>query len=306
MARDYTSAVRRAAAAARPVRLGPVCSARADGSCPTHGERSCTIVNMCLHADDRTARARIRDGALELFAAFGPDAVTVRGIAARAGVSPSLVIRHYNSKNGVRSAVDAYVVDVFEAMMAQVSAPSCDERSEPAVPLSFVEMVTKSLPHDSAIPGYLGRMLIAGDPAGSALFQRLHDVSKTTFADMIASGSATLGHDPDVRAAFLLVSDLAVMILRDRLTEVLGVDPISPDGLHRWGTEVLSVYRGGLLHDAAPSSSVQGRGTDLPTERQDERNRSEEHTSELQSRGHLVCRLLLEKKKKHFTRAERP
>src|SRR5690625_6703993 len=27
--------------------------------------------------------------------------------------------------------------------------------------------------------------------------------------------------------------------------------------------------------------------------------RSEEHTSELQSRGHLVCRLLLEKKKYH-------
>src|SRR5690625_6705148 len=29
--------------------------------------------------------------------------------------------------------------------------------------------------------------------------------------------------------------------------------------------------------------------------------RSEEHTSELQSRGHLVCRLLLEKKKKRNT-----
>src|SRR5690625_6948686 len=29
----------------------------------------------------------------------------------------------------------------------------------------------------------------------------------------------------------------------------------------------------------------------------EERVRSEEHTSELQSRGHLVCRLLLEKKK---------
>src|SRR4030043_1657213 len=35
--------------------------------------------------------------------------------------------------------------------------------------------------------------------------------------------------------------------------------------------------------------------------------RSEEHTSELQSRLHLVCRLLLEKKKKQFTRlAPRP
>src|SRR5690625_6142003 len=32
--------------------------------------------------------------------------------------------------------------------------------------------------------------------------------------------------------------------------------------------------------------------------RQHSQLRSEEHTSELQSRGHLVCRLLLEKKKK--------
>src|SRR5690625_1530981 len=32
--------------------------------------------------------------------------------------------------------------------------------------------------------------------------------------------------------------------------------------------------------------------------------RSEEHTSELQSRGHLVCRLLLEKKKKRKNKSE--
>src|SRR5258708_14705643 len=31
-------------------------------------------------------------------------------------------------------------------------------------------------------------------------------------------------------------------------------------------------------------------------------NRSEEHTSELQSPDHLVCRLLLEKKKKHINK----
>src|SRR5690625_6717829 len=33
--------------------------------------------------------------------------------------------------------------------------------------------------------------------------------------------------------------------------------------------------------------------------------RSEEHTSELQSRGHLVCRLLLEKKKRTRSRSVR-
>src|SRR2546429_6757770 len=76
------------------------------------------------------------------------------------------------------------------------------------------------------------------------------------------------------------------------------------------------------LHDALPISSIQG-STDIPTlyhsihgymnhpsalKRHDllrdwlltettPRGRSEEHTSELQSRLHLVCRLLLEKKK---------
>src|SRR5439155_23859819 len=36
----------------------------------------------------------------------------------------------------------------------------------------------------------------------------------------------------------------------------------------------------------------------FPAEQIVRQERSEEHTSELQSRGHLVCRLLLEKKKK--------
>src|SRR5205809_3036873 len=63
------------------------------------------------------------------------------------------------------------------------------------------------------------------------------------------------------------------------------------------------------LHDALPISSrglaglsESGRGC-APARNEDcfrrrSESRSEEHTSELQSRLHLVCRLLLEKKKK--------
>src|SRR5690625_5624824 len=43
---------------------------------------------------------------------------------------------------------------------------------------------------------------------------------------------------------------------------------------------------------------VNGDEVDEGTKLYAEGERSEEHTSELQSRGHLVCRLLLEKKKK--------
>lgn len=204
--------------------------------------------------DDRTARARIRDGALRLFADHGPDAVTVRDIAAEAKVSPGLVMRHFESKEGLRAAVDDHVAGVFEAIMAEVvSHPAGASSLDPAVLPSFVEVVVRSLPADSAIPGYLGRMLVAGGPVGSALFQRLQEASRHVLASLAAAGSATPGTDPEVRAAFLLINDLAVVILRARLTEVLGVDPLSPEGLRRWGTEVLSIYSGGLGGDAAPN-----------------------------------------------------
>src|SRR5215510_16256174 len=69
------------------------------------------------------------------------------------------------------------------------------------------------------------------------------------------------------------------------------------------------------LHDALPISALAGtcsgtvsqatRSTGRPSRApimSHSQTRSEEHTSELQSRGHLVCRLLLEKKKKNQCR----
>src|SRR3712207_6953904 len=47
--------------------------------------------------------------------------------------------------------------------------------------------------------------------------------------------------------------------------------------------------------------SAQGWGIAPPASRSHDRWRSEEHTSELQSRQYLVCRLLLEKKKRTST-----
>src|SRR5690625_82950 len=51
--------------------------------------------------------------------------------------------------------------------------------------------------------------------------------------------------------------------------------------------------------DIAPLlAEVEKLGQEGKTAADELQQRSEEHTSELQSRGHLVCRLLLEKKKK--------
>jgi AcrR family transcriptional regulator len=201
---------------------------------------------MCSPEDDRTARARIRDEALRLFGERGPDAVTIRNIASAAGVSPALVVRHYQSKDGLREAVDGYVSAVFEAMLAEFTgATGTAAFDQDRVP-SLAEMVAARFSADTAIPAYLGRLLVAEGPTGSTLFRRLYDVSRNALSQMTASGLARDTPDPQVRAAVMLVNDLAVLILRERLHEVLGVDPLSGTGMRRWGAEVMSIYRSGI------------------------------------------------------------
>src|SRR5439155_12992634 len=58
----------------------------------------------------------------------------------------------------------------------------------------------------------------------------------------------------------------------------------------RRGADVSRLRPAGAADRHAAHDRQEGQGREDP--------RSEEHTSELQSRGHLVCRLLLEKKKK--------
>jgi TetR/AcrR family transcriptional regulator, regulator of cefoperazone and chloramphenicol sensitivity len=209
-----------------------------------------TIVNMRSLPDDRTARAVIRDEALRLFAVSGPDAVTIRDVARAAGVSPALVVRHYQSKDGLRGAVDDHVARVLEAVLAEMApGPAGGGPFDPAALPGLADAVIRHLPAGSPVPAYLGRMLIAGGPAAVALFGRLHAASERTLRELARLGLAASGGDPPVRAAFLLVNDLAVLILRPRLADVLGVDPLSAAGMRRWGAEALSIYRDGL---AAP------------------------------------------------------
>src|SRR5687768_18187000 len=58
--------------------------------------------------------------------------------------------------------------------------------------------------------------------------------------------------------------------------------------------------RGSSEERAHRSRKVSDDPQPARAERLDRAHRSEEHTSELQSRLHLVCRLLLEKKKKNL------
>jgi AcrR family transcriptional regulator len=194
--------------------------------------------------DDRTARAVIRDEALRLFAEHGPDAVTVRQIAAAAGVSPGLIIHHFGAKDGLREAVDAHVLDMFGAMFGELTTA---DLYDPSAAGSLAEAVVRHLPPDSPVPAYLRRLLLAGGDPGRELFRRLYEGSRAALDAMSEAGLAASGADPAVRAAILMSNDLAVLLLREQLAEVLGEDPLSAAGMARWGREMLAIYAAGLM-----------------------------------------------------------
>ncbi|MGH9585979.1 MAG: TetR/AcrR family transcriptional regulator [Acidobacteriaceae bacterium] len=213
-------------------------------------------MNMRLPPDDRTSRAIIRDAALRLFADHGADGVTVRQIAAAARVSPALVIRHFGSKDGLREEVDAHVVRIIEAILkvlAKKRSPTPDNLQ------SVAEAVVQHFPPDSAIPGYVRRLLLDGSRTGRALFRRLFAIGQTTVNELLKAGLAAPGADPRVRTAFLMANDLAVLLLRDHLTELLGVDPLSAPGMKRWTGEVLAIYSSGLGGSAAMQKSSESQ-----------------------------------------------
>src|SRR5690625_6128624 len=82
----------------------------------------------------------------------------------------------------------------------------------------------------------------------------------------------------------------------ERLARARAVLGTAERSAARWGGRIdrtalrsLDATESSAPAQLRPVEADESTGTRLP--------RSEEHTSELQSRGHLVCRLLLEKKK---------
>lgn len=198
--------------------------------------------------DDRdiTARAAIRNAALRLFAAHGPDAVSVRQIATEVGVSAALVLHHFGNKAGLREAVDAFAARAFDEILAVGGEEDLVAAMAEADGSSIAQAFSRVFPPDSPLPAYLRRLLLAGEPAGIELFGRWFTATRALVDGLAANGRTSPSSDTDVRAAFLLANDLALIILREPLRAALGFDPLEPAGMARWAQEVSIVYRDGI------------------------------------------------------------
>jgi len=117
---------------------------------------------------DLTGRARLREAALELFSEHGFEATSTRAVAAAAGLSPALVTRHFGSKQGLRAAVDEYVLDRITEQLNSLEP-------DPAKGLmaSLGEVSARLFGADPVLRGYLRHVLLEDSEASAALFGRL-------------------------------------------------------------------------------------------------------------------------------------
>ena len=198
-------------------------------------------------SSDLTAKARIRDKALLLFAERGADAVTVRDVATAAEVSPGLVMHHFGSKAGLREAVDEHVAQTWDAILDRLTDADLHEALGGGDATSLAEAFLAGFPAGSPMPDYLRRLWLTNDPTGDRLFRRWLAVSERVLVAMEEAGIARPSKDRRVRAAFLLVNDLALVLLGPQLRDALGLDLGTPAGMAAWTSEAVDVYAKGAF-----------------------------------------------------------
>ena len=123
--------------------------------------------------EDLTAKARIRNAALDLYAERGEDRVSLRAVAAAAGVAVGLVQHHFKTKDGLRVAVEQLVVDYYALAIASVP----DEGAPAQVAAARDEAVRHMLATHPTVVNYIRRAVL--DPQGkSELLERLTDLQR--------------------------------------------------------------------------------------------------------------------------------
>jgi AcrR family transcriptional regulator len=135
--------------------------------------------------------ARILEAAQFEFGAHGEDGATIRGIARRAGVDPSLVLQHYGSKDALFALAVRPAVDLTEA----------------DVPAHLTEVLNVRLRELPPATRALMRSMLTSPAAAGVMRGYLEDRTAAL------AGTMT-GDDAELRAAMIVSSILGITIAR--------------------------------------------------------------------------------------------
>jgi AcrR family transcriptional regulator len=177
-------------------------------------------------AQDRSSspygRAEVRDAlvraGIELFAERGPGAVSVREVAAAAGVNHALVFRHFGSKEGLVRAV-------FEELFERVRRLASEIRIEGDDP------VTQGMRVVGATPEMWRLLTYAALEGGDAILRDIPSPFIADALDQLERSQHEGAYNANVDARMLMASGIALAlgwaVFQDMLIPLAGLEPAS-------------------------------------------------------------------------------
>lgn len=194
-------------------------------------------------SEDLTARARIRDAAIQLMAERGIAGATIRDIAEAAGVSSGLVRHHFGSKEALRAVCDTYAKERLDRLREEMFAEG------KMADTGFLSSVN---PWARVLQRYLVKSMMDGSEAAQAMFVRMVDLAEEWTAKQ-----GVRPQDPRAYAAVMCAMQMGVFLMHDQLSRVLGVDVDSTEGYVR--------VTHGLLDAATHATLTQDQAVQLHT-----------------------------------------
>jgi TetR/AcrR family transcriptional regulator, regulator of cefoperazone and chloramphenicol sensitivity len=174
--------------------------------------------------EDLTARARIRDAAIALFAERGIGPATIRDIAQAAGVSSGLVRHHFGSKEGLRRACDDYAMAESAKLRSRI--------------LSEGQTILGGLhPAVIQLQRYLVRSTLDSPGKASAMFGRMVEIGEQWIEEQGIRVA-----DRRAYSAVLVAMQMGMFLLADQLSAALGTDVTKPAGHLRMMAGAIDVF----------------------------------------------------------------
>lgn len=159
---------------------------------------------------DLTAKARIRNAALDLYSRHGEDRVSLRAVAAEAGVTVGLVQHHYKTKDQLRDAVDQLVVDYFARTLADVP-----DMGSPAKTVAARDEAVRDMLRDNPpVADYLRRALLAPSEQRQHLLDAIVDLTSREVRALRKTGRASTTRRESVQVVAILVRQMGDMFLQ--------------------------------------------------------------------------------------------
>lgn len=178
--------------------------------------------------EDLTARARIREAALDHFAKDGYERATIRAIAETARVSPGLLRHHYGSKNNLRNACDDYVFEMLHRVNAQLL-------EDPGAAASVHETSKR-------FGRYVARSLADGSPTSGRIFDEMVTLTEQWLVRSDEARVDTPAVDRRIRAAIVTAMATGLPLLHEHVSRALGTDMFGSEGDRLVGVALLDIY----------------------------------------------------------------